>query len=211
MRRGSDSLGMGRGFNSAMNRLEFCFNFASMFATIFAPIVATIAPRSGHDRASIVVLVVRRSPSFRPATCPRRNLLDRGSIAPRSRFDRAAIVEFFLELPTPSDVNPTLQRSSRRGADRDHMAVRSESDDPAIFTKRGRSRSHGRQIGIRRSRDLHAERRIAVHVAVGSVKSGRLDGLDRVINPRCDRRPFEEDPRSEKCHVATRELSIIST
>ena len=206
MRRGSDSLGMGRGFNSATNQLEFCFNFA----TIFAPIIATIAPRSGHDRASIVVLVVRRSPSFRPATCPRRNLLDRGSIGPRSRFDRAAIV-FFHELPTPSDVNPTLQRSSRRGADRDHMAVRSESDDPAIFAKRGRSRSHGRQIGIRRSRDLHAERRIALHVAVGSVKSGRLDGLDRVINPRCDRRPFEEDPRSEKCHVETGELSIIST
>ena len=70
MRRGSDSLGIGRGFNSATNQLEFGLNFASMFVTIFAAIFATIAPRSGRDRASIVVLVVRRSPSFRLATIP---------------------------------------------------------------------------------------------------------------------------------------------
>ena len=38
--------------------------------------------------------------------------------SPRSRLDRAAIAEFFHELPTPSDWNPMLQRSSRRGADR---------------------------------------------------------------------------------------------
>ena len=152
---------MGRGFNSATNRLEFTFNFASTFATIFAAIFATIAARSGRDRASIVVLVIRRSPSVRPATIPQRNLLDRGSIAPRSRFDRAVIVEFFHKLPTPSDWNPTLQRSSRIGADRG---------------------SPGCQIRIRRSRDLHEERRIALHVAIGSMKSGRLDGLDRAIN-----------------------------
>ena len=109
---------MGRGFNSATNQLEFGFIFASMFATIFAAIFAMIAPRSGCDRASIAVLVVRRSPSFRPATCPWQNLLDRGLIAPRSRFDPAAFVEFFHELTTPSDLNPTLQRSSRREADR---------------------------------------------------------------------------------------------
>ena len=138
-----------RGFNSAKKQLGFGFKLASMFAMIFAAIFTTIAPRSGSDRASIVVLVIRRSPSVRPATIPRRNLLDRGSIAPQSWFDRAAIVEFFHELPTPSDWNPTLQRSSQRGADR---------------------ASHGRQIGIRCSRDLHDERRIALHVAVGSVK-----------------------------------------
>ena len=124
-------------------------------------IFATIAPRSGRDRASIVVLVLLQSPSVRPATIPRRNLLDRGSIAPRSRFDQVAIVEFFHTLPTPLDRNPTLYRSSRIGVDRG---------------------SPGRQIGILRSRDLHEERRIAPHVAVGSMKSGRLDGLDRVIN-----------------------------
>ena len=107
-----------------------------------------------------MVLVLLRLPSVRPATIPRRNLLDLGSIAPRSRFDRAAIVEFFHMLPTPSDQNPTLHRSSRIGADRD---------------------SPGRQIGILCSRDLHKERRIAPHVVVGSMKSGRLDGLDRAI------------------------------
>ena len=67
------------------------------------------------------------------------------------------------------DLNPTLQRSSRRRADR---------------------ASHGRQTGIRRSRDLHEERQIALHVAIGSVKLGRLDGLDRAISPRCDHRPL---------------------
>ena len=57
--RGSDSLGMDRGFNSTTNQLEFGFNFASIFSTIFA----TIAPRSGRYRASIMVLVLRRSPA----------------------------------------------------------------------------------------------------------------------------------------------------
>ena len=85
--RGSDSLGMGCGFNSATNELEFGFNFASMFATIFA----TIAPRSGRDRASIVVLVVCRSPFVRPATIPRQNLLDRAAIAVRSGRDRGVL------------------------------------------------------------------------------------------------------------------------
>ena len=136
------------------------------------------------------MLVLSRSPPDRLETNPRRNLLDRGSIAPRSRFDLAAIVEFFHELPTLSDWNPTLQRSSRRGADR---------------------ASRGRQIRIRRSHDLHEKRRIALLVAVGLVKSGRLDGLNRAINPRCDHCPFKEDPRSEKCHVAAGKPSITST
>ena len=64
--RGSDSLGMDRGFNSVTNQLEFGFNFASIFATIFA----MIAPRSGRDRASIVVLVLRRLPADRLETNP---------------------------------------------------------------------------------------------------------------------------------------------
>ena len=141
MRRGSDSLGMGRGFNSATNQLEFDFNFASMFAPIFATIFATIAPRSGRDRASIVVLLVRRSPSFRPATILRWK-------SPRSRLDRAAIAV----------------RSGRdRGVlPRTAYAVGFESVAPAIFTKRGRSRSHGRQIEIRRFRELHEEGQIAI-------------------------------------------------
>ena len=57
--RGSDSLGMDRGFNSATNQLELGFNFASIFATIFAAIFGTIAPQSGRDQTSIVVLVLR--------------------------------------------------------------------------------------------------------------------------------------------------------
>ena len=114
---------------------------------IFAAIFTTIAPRSGRDRASIVVLVLLRSPSVRPATIPRQ-------ISSRSRLDRAAI-------------------SVRSGRDRGVLphaadAVGSESNAPPIFTNRD---SPGRQIGILRSRD----------VAVGSMKPGRLDGLDCAI------------------------------
>ena len=102
------------------------------------------SPRSHHDR----VAIGRRSWCYWFVDCrPFDRQRFRGeisSIVARSRFDRAAIVKFFHELPTPSDLNPSLQRSSRRGADCDHMAVRSESDDSTIFTKKGRSRSHGR-------------------------------------------------------------------
>ena len=125
-RRGGDSLGMGHGFKSATNWLDFSFNFASRLPR-FSP---RFSSRSGHDRASIVVLVLLQSPSIRPAMIPRRNLLDRGSIAPRSRFDRAAIVEFFHMLPTSSDRNPTLHRSSQIGI---LLAIRSKSYAPAMW------------------------------------------------------------------------------
>ena len=111
---------------SAWFQLQFRFTFA----TIFAAISATITPRSGRDRASIVVITLLRSPSVRPATIPRRTLLDCGSIAPRSRFDQAAIVEFFHTMQTPLDRNPTLHRSSRIGI---LLAVRSESYAPAMW------------------------------------------------------------------------------
>ena len=84
-------MGIDRGFNSATNLREFGFNFASIFATIYAVIFATIAPRSGRDRASIVVLMLRRSPSDRLETNPRRSHDRISSIAARSRLDRAAI------------------------------------------------------------------------------------------------------------------------
>ena len=64
---------------------------------------AMIGPRSRHDRATIVILVVRRSTSSRLAAIPPCKLHDRGSIAPRSRLDRAAILEFFQNPSTPSD------------------------------------------------------------------------------------------------------------
>ena len=76
-----------RGLNSTKNPRELGFKSASKKATISA----TIAPRSGFDRTSIVVLGHRRSLADRWETNPRQNLLDRGSIAPRSRLDRAAI------------------------------------------------------------------------------------------------------------------------
>ena len=120
--RGSDSLGMDRGFNSATNQLEFGFNFASIFATIFAAIFATIARRSGRDRASIVVLVLRRSLADRLETNPGRSHDRISSIAARSRLDRAANVEFFHDCPPSSDGNPTLWRGPRiviMGRDRD--------------------------------------------------------------------------------------------
>ena len=56
---------------------------------------AAIGPRSRRDRATIVVLVARRSASDRLEAIPSLKLPDRGSIAPQSRFDRTAIVEFF--------------------------------------------------------------------------------------------------------------------
>ena len=64
---------------------------------------AAIGPRSRHDRATIVVLVVRRSTPAQLAAIPPCKLPDRGSIRPRSRFDRTAIVEFFHNPSTPSD------------------------------------------------------------------------------------------------------------
>ena len=53
---------------------------------------AILGPRSGRDRATIVVLILRRSPADRRETISQRKRCDRGSIAPRSRLDRTAIV-----------------------------------------------------------------------------------------------------------------------
>ena len=126
MRRGSNSLGMGRGFNSATNSL----NLASISLQCLPRFSPRFLPRSHHDRATIgrrswCYWFVDRRPFDRLRFCG-----EISSIAARSRFDRAAIVEFFHELPTPLDLNPSLQRS-------------------------------GRQIGIRRFRDLHEEGQIA--------------------------------------------------
>ena len=113
-RRGGDSLGMGRGFKSTTNRLDFSSNFASRvprFSPRFLPRSRrdfrhdcdTIGLRSivNHDaRASLITC---RSMGDKFAPIPPQNLLDRGSIAPRSRHDHAAIVEFFHKVPPPSD------------------------------------------------------------------------------------------------------------
>ena len=78
---------------------------SASFSLRIAVYLATIGPRSRRDRATIVVLAVRRSPSDRLATITPRQPFDRGLIAPRSRFDRTAIVEFFHDRSAPSDVD----------------------------------------------------------------------------------------------------------
>ena len=88
--RGSDSLGQCRGS-------RICGKFASIFASKGPRSRydrATIASRSSHDRASIMILIISQSPSdqvgesslrFRAkgATIAARSHRDRGSIAPR--------------------------------------------------------------------------------------------------------------------------------
>ena len=133
---GSDSLGMGRGFNSATNWLEFSFNFASTFATIFSAIFALIAPRSGVDRGVSASSVTVHSTGDDSMAKSPRSRLDCAAIAVRSGRDRGVLpqaadaVGLESDAPPiftnrgrsgfswPSDRNPTLPRSSRREADR---------------------------------------------------------------------------------------------
>ena len=69
--------------------LQFCDESVMAKASIFLPNrhdfrhdQATIAPRSGRDWATIVVLILRRSPSDQQEKIPQRKRFDRGSIAP---------------------------------------------------------------------------------------------------------------------------------
>ena len=131
---GADLLGDDVASGLALTEPRFCFNFASKWPQF--------SPRSGHDRASIVVLVIRRSPSDQLETIPRQNLLDRGSIAPRSWSSSTSCLRRRIGIRCSRD----LHEEGRIALDR------------------------GRRIGIRCSRNLHEERRIALHVAVRSVK-----------------------------------------
>ena len=109
----------------AWNQPQFCFDFASKWPR-FSP---QEDPRSGHDWATIEVLVSRRSFSDQLEAISSRKLPDRGSIAPRSRFDRTAIVEFFHEASKPSDGLHLDERSGFTDpVRRDHDA----SPPPAI-------------------------------------------------------------------------------
>ena len=47
--RGGDSMGMDRGFNSAMNQRDFSFNFGSLLPRF----LLRFPPRSRHDRVAI--------------------------------------------------------------------------------------------------------------------------------------------------------------
>ena len=119
------SLGEDVASGLAWNQPQFRFNLASKWPR-FSP---QEDPGSGHDRATIDVLVSRRSFSDRLGAIASHKLPDCGSIASRSRFDRTAIVEFFHEASKPSD---GLQLDERSGftdpVRRDHDA----SPPPAI-------------------------------------------------------------------------------
>ena len=87
-RRGGDSFGFSRGFNSATNRLMFSFNFASdllRFRRDFRHDRATIRSRSGVNCGVRASPIACRSMGDKSAPIPRRLRLDRGSIEPRSR------------------------------------------------------------------------------------------------------------------------------
>ena len=143
-RRGGDSFGLGRGFNSATNRLVFSFNFASdlpRFRRDFRHDRTTIGSRSGVDRGVRASSIACRSMGDKSTLIPRQDLLDRGSIAPRSRLDHAAIVEFFHEIPPPSDEALIVMkiRRARKFHAASLEAVRSRSRDLQLM-KIGRSR-----------------------------------------------------------------------
>ena len=84
---GSDSTWRRRGSTFPTILTEFSGGFSPHFHNF----TTTIGPQSGHDRASIVVLGLRRSLSDHVEAIPREKACDRGLIAPRSRLDRAAI------------------------------------------------------------------------------------------------------------------------
>ena len=121
---------------STTNWSQICFNFPSKWPRI--------SPRSGRDRATIVVLVIRRSPSDRLEKVSLRQLPDYGSIAPRSRLDRAAIAEFFHASSGPSDEDRYLMkiRRAREFHAASMEAVRSRSRDLQLMMIGRFSRRH---------------------------------------------------------------------
>ena len=84
---GSGSTWRGRGFDSA----TILTGFNGQTASNFCHDRTTIAPRLGHDRASIVILELRRSSSARVEYVPRWKTCDRSSITARSDRDREAL------------------------------------------------------------------------------------------------------------------------
>ena len=104
-RRGGDSLGMGHGFNSAGNELQFCFKKGMIFGTI--------GPRSRRDQAIIVILADRRLSSGHLEAIPplkeQRSRLDRAAIAVRSGRDRIVLPPVFAAVRFESDA-PDLLR-----------------------------------------------------------------------------------------------------
>ena len=89
-RRGGASLGMGRAFKSAANRLEFRFERKLQNR----PRSSRDRPRSttiDHDRASIVLQILRKCCSTVVESIPQQMECDCSSIAPQSRRDPGSI------------------------------------------------------------------------------------------------------------------------
>ena len=87
-----------RGFKSA----SILTGFHGRKVSSFHAFSSTIEPRSGHDRASIVVLGRRRSTLDQVEVFPLHKTCDRGSIA-----------EFFHASAEPSDVDLKVAGGSR--------------------------------------------------------------------------------------------------
>ena len=90
-RRGNDSMGAASWLQFREKLAGIWLQFSVNEASISAAIFATIAPRSGYDRASIVTLVLRRSPADRLEMNPHWFRARISSIAARSRRDRGSI------------------------------------------------------------------------------------------------------------------------
>ena len=127
--RGSGSLGRRRSswidHELVTNLLQFSFEMATNFATI--------GPRSRHDRATILVLVIRLSPSDRLEKISLRQLLDYGAIA-----------EFFHASSGLSDEDRYLMkiRRAREFHAASMEAVRSRSHDLQLMMIGRFSRGH---------------------------------------------------------------------
>ena len=116
-RRGGASWGMGRGFNSAENELQFCVEKGLIFGTIgprsgrdraaIGPRSgrdrAEIGPRSGHDQATIAPRSGHNLSPGRSSVVFRSSGGDSAAETPRSRLDQATILEFFQIPSSPSD------------------------------------------------------------------------------------------------------------
>ena len=98
-----------RGFKSA----SILTGFHGRKVSSFHAFSSTIEPRSGHDRASIMVLGRRRSTLDQGEAFPLHKTRDRGWIAPRSRLDRATIAAFFHASSEPSDYDHYLMKIRR--------------------------------------------------------------------------------------------------
>ena len=104
-RRGGDSLGMGRGFNSA----PILTGFHGQKASNFCLDRTTIGPRSCVNRDPRALSIIVGLGRVDSAAEGVRSRLDRGSIAARSRLDREVLPQHLCtvrcESREPSDVD----------------------------------------------------------------------------------------------------------